>query len=275
MKKYLIGIAFLLGALITLSVLLYPIVANYVNSQNQSRAVAGYLADVAVIDESEKLAMLENANEYNHWLLYKSNRFFFTPEETEHYNQQLDTGHGVMGVLEIDRINVKLPIFHGTDENVLQVGIGHMQNTSLPMGGIGSHVYITGHRGLPSSKLLTNLDKLAEGDLFALYILGDVLSYQVDEIKTVLPEEADAITIDPEMDYCTLVTCTPYGVNTHRLLVRGHRVEIAIAETFAADAHRLDMQLALLLLLLPALLVLLILAAVKCIKISKGGKAKW
>ena len=275
MKKHLVSIVFILGAVITLSVLLYPIVADYVNAQNQSRAVTRYLDEVAVMDDSEKQAILENAREYNERLLHKSNRFRFTEAETADYNRQMDTGRGVMGVLEIDKIDVKLPIYHGTDENVLQVGLGHMQSTSLPVGGEGTHAFVTGHRGLPSSKLLTNLDKIAEGDIFVLHIFSDILTYQVDEIRTVLPEEAKNLTIDPDMDYCTLVTCTPYGVNTHRLLVRGHRIESAVTETLSPDAHRLDKLLVLPLFLLPVLLILLIFSIVKCIKISKGGKAKW
>jgi len=275
MKKHLITIAFILGAIITLSVLLYPAVADLVNSRKQTNIVMSYLDDVAAMDESSKQEMLDAATEYNERLLHKPNRFKSTAEEEAEYQRQLDTGRGVMGVLEIDKIGVKLPIYHGTDEGVLQVGLGHMPSTSLPVGGAGTHAFITGHRGLPSSKLLTNLDRMAEGDIFILHILSDILTYQVDEIKTVLPDDAKAIGIDSDMDCCTLVTCTPYAVNTHRLLVRGHRIENAAVFTMPeTDAHRLDRVLVLPLFLLPVLLVLLVFAIARCIKISKGGKAK-
>jgi len=273
-KKRLAPIVFILGALIALSVLLYPIVAGYVNSKNQSRAVMDYLDDMAVVDGSGKLVMLEAARAHNLWLLGKSNRFSFTDGETAQYKRLLDAGRGIMGVLEIDKIGVRLPIYHGTDEAVLQVGIGHMQNSSLPVGGAGTHVFITGHRGLPSSKLLSNLDKIAEGDVFILYVLSDTLTYQVDEIKIVLPDEAETMTIDRDMDYCTLVTCTPYGVNTHRLLVRGQRIETAPVETIIPNARRLDKLTVLPFFLVPVLLVLFIVAAVKCVQISKRKKAE-
>jgi len=275
MKKYWIPIACALGVLIALFVSLYPIVADYINARNQSRAVMSYLDTVASMDEDGKQAMLEAAREHNGWLLEKPDRFRFTEEETARYNRLLDTGRGVMGVLEIDKIDVKLPIYHSTDVSVLQIGIGHMPSSSLPVGGTGTHAFITGHRGLPSSKLLTHLDKMAEGDIFVLYILDDILTYRVDEIKTVLPEDARTQAIDPGGDYCTLVTCTPYGVNTHRLLVRGHRIETTRHEPLGAEAHRLNKLLALPFFLSPALLALLVFAAAKCIQISRGGKAKW
>jgi len=275
MKKHLITIAFILGVIITLSVLLYPAVADLVNSRRQSSVVMSYLDDVAAMDDTSKQEMLDAAAEYNKLLLRRPNRFEPTEEESAEYLRQLDTGRGVMGVLEIDKIGVKLPIYHGTDEGVLQVGLGHMPSTSLPVGGAGTHAFVTGHRGLPSSKLLTNLDRMAEGDVFTLHILNDILTYQVDEIKTVLPDDADAIGIAPDMDYCTLVTCTPYAVNTHRLLVRGHRIEnAAVFAMPATDAHRLNKVLVLPIFLLPVLLALLAFVIARCIKISKGGKAK-
>ena len=275
MKKHLITIAFILGAIVTLSVLLYPAVADMVNSRKQTSVVMSYLDDVAAMDDTSKQEMLDAAAEYNERLLHKPNRFKSTAEEEAEYLRQLDTGRGVMGVLEIDKIGVKLPIYHGTDEGVLQVGLGHMPSTSLPVGGAGTHAFITGHRGMPSSKLLTNLDRMAEGDVFILHILSDILTYQVDEIKTVLPDDAKAISIDSDADYCTLVTCTPYAVNTHRLLVRGHRIEnVAVFAMPETDAHRLDKALVLPIFLLPVLLVLLVFAIARCIKISKGGKAK-
>lgn len=277
MKKHLIRAAFVLGAAIALSVLLYPVVANLVNSRNQSRAVTGYMAGVALSDGSGWPAMLEEAGEWNRWLLGKKNKFFFTLEETMRYNRLLDTGRGVIGVLEIEKIDVKLPIYHGTDEGVLQVGVGHMQGTSLPMGGAGTHAFLTGHRGLPSSQLLSHLDKMAVGDTFNIYVLSDILTYRVDEIRTVLPEEAGTLPIDPAMDYCTLVTCTPYGVNTHRLLVRGRRIETAVATRIlaaASEAHRPNKCLVLAFALAPILPLLLIYTLAQAIKIIKKGKKR-
>ena len=274
-KKRIINLAFILGAVITLSVLLYPIVADHVNARNQSQVVAKYINDVAAMDDGERQALLEAAHAYNSRLLRRGDRFQYTEAGTAEYLKQLDAGRGVMGILAIDKINVKLSIYHGTDEGVLQIGLGHMQDTSLPVGGAGTHAFITGHRGLPSSTLLTELDKLAEGDTFVLYVMGETLTYRVDQILTVEPDETQALDIEPGKDYCTLVTCTPYGVNTHRLLVRGHRIPNAEVRTLVADAHRLDKLLVLPLLLLPVLLALLIFAVVKCIKISKGGTEKW
>jgi len=275
MKKHLMRAAFVLGVIIALSVLLYPVVADLVNSRSQSRAVMGYMADVEA-EGVDWQAMLEEAREWNQWLLGKQNKFKFTAEETARYNRLMDTGRGVIAVLEIGKIDVKLPVYHGTDEGVLQVGVGHMEGTSLPTGGAGTHTFLTGHRGLPSSKLLSHLDKMAVGDIFYLYVLSDVLTYEVDEINTVLPDEAGTLPIDPDMDFCTLVTCTPYGVNTHRLLVRGRRIEnAAVPQTFVpSEARRPDKFLVLLIFLAPVLLFVLIFALVRCIKIAKGRKAK-
>ena len=272
-KKYIIAIIVAVFILIDLSVLLYPSLSAYVNARSQSRAVAHYFDDVAGMDDTDIQAILEAAREYNRDLLRMANRFNYTQADTARYKALLNTGRGVMGVLAIDKINVKLPIYHGTDEDVLQVGLGHLQGTSLPVGGTGTHAFITGHRGLPSSTLLTELDKLAEGDTFALYIMGETLTYRVDNIQTVLPEEVSSLDIDPDMDYCTLVTCTPYGVNSHRLLVRGYRIENLNPgwDAVYADARRLDKALVILLFLAPAVPALVIYLVIRCRKIRKGG----
>jgi len=275
MRKYILP-CMVLGLLIGVSVLLYPTASKYVNSRSQSRVVSQYINDVVAIDDGNRQAILDAAHEYNRNLLHNASRFKPAPEETAEYLRQLDAGRGVMGILVIDKIDVNLPIYHGTDDGVLQVGIGHLQGTSLPVGGIGTHAFITGHRGLPSSKLLSNLDKMEEGDTFALYIMGEALTYRVDDIKTVNPDEVKALDITADMDYCTLVTCTPYGLNTHRLLVRGHRVESA-ADTWAtirAEAKRLDKLLIIALFMLPATPMIFISATVACVKIHKKGKMK-
>jgi len=272
-KKYIIYGSFILIILIGLSVLLYPTVSNYYNSKGQSRAVARYLDDVANLDDTKKQTLLEAARTYNKSLLRNPGRFDLTEQDTVEYNKLLDTGRGVMGILVIDKLNIKLPIYHGTDEGVLQIGIGHMPGTSLPVGGTGTHAFITGHRGLPSSTLLSELDKMAEDDTFTLYILDETLTYQIDEIQTVEPHEVKSLAIDPDMDYCTLVTCTPYGINTHRMLVRGHRIESAAHVDFQkiyADAKWLDKLTVILIFLIPVVLVFVTIFIIKSIKISKG-----
>ena len=255
--------------------LLYPKVSEYVNSQSQSRAVVQYYDDVAAIGAENMQALIEAARAYNKGLLTKPDRFHMSDAEAAGYAEQLDAGRGIIGTLIIDKIDVNLPIYHGTDEGVLQVGLGHLQGTSLPVGGTGTHAFITGHRGLPSSTLLTDLDKMGLGDTFTLYVMGETLTYEVDDISTVEPGETDALAIYPAMDYCTLVTCTPYGINTHRLLVRGQRVESAGIitgwDTIYRDARMLDKVNVISIFIIPVLPVLILYVIFKCRKIYKGG----
>ena len=201
MKKTIFIILMITGVIVTLSVLLYPTLSDYINAQRQSRVVTDYVDEVNNMGVDEKQTLLEAAHEYNANLLKKANRYLFTAEDTKEYERMLDAGSGVMGILEIDKIDVKLPIYHGTSEGVLQVGLGHFQGSSLPVGGTGTHAIITGHRGLPSSKLLTNLDKMKEGDTFVIYVLGETLTYQVDDIKTVEPAEVQSLDIERDKDY--------------------------------------------------------------------------
>ena len=259
---------------VDLYALLYPKVSEHINSQSQSRAVVQYFDDVAGMGEENMQESLDAAHEYNRRLLGKANRFKMTDEELAEYNSQLDAGRGTLGTLTIDKIDVRLPIYHGTDEGVLQVGLGHLQGSSLPVGGAGTHAVITGHRGLPSSTLLTDLDRMGIGDTFSLYVMGETLAYQVDNIQTVEPNEVEALDIDPAMDYCTLVTCTPYGINTHRLLVRGRRIEDAGVtgwETLYSDARLLDRGNVVLVFLVPLLPALALFIIYRCRKIHKGG----
>jgi sortase A len=170
--------------------------------------------------------MLSAARRYNEELLEKPFRWKMTEQEKAEYESILDiSGTGIMGYIEIPTINVSLPIYHGTDEGVLQVAIGHLEGSSLPVGGASTHTVVSGHRGLPSAKLFTDLDKLNQGDRFVIRVLDEVYTYEVDRILIVQPDDISGLSIENGMDYCTLVTCTPYAVNTHRLLVRGHRVE--------------------------------------------------
>ena len=211
-----------------LSLLLYPAVSDYWNSLHQTRAIAGYAEGVAALDGTRYEELWQAARDYNDALARHETDFAPDGERLADYASQLDaSGNGVMGYIEIPSIQVLLPVYHGTDEAVLQVAVGHLEWSSLPVGGESTHCVLSGHRGLPSAKLFTNLDRLAVGDVFLLRVLDEVLTYEVDQILIVEPSETDALRIVGGMDYCTLVTCTPYGVNTHRLLVRGHRIENA------------------------------------------------
>ena len=232
-RRVILWIVVVLAIIADISVALYPTVSDYFNSRNQSRAVSRYRDEVMSKPPDTRQEMLEAARAYNKRLLGKGNRFKPTEEDIEEYMSLLDIGSGVMAVLEIKKIDVSLPVYHGTDSGVLQVGAGHMMGSSLPVGGKGTHSFLTGHRGLPSSRLLTDLSKLEIGDTFTVYVLGEILTYEIDDISTVLPYEVEALEIDPNEDYCTLLTCTPYGVNSHRLLVRGTRIDTPEEEVTA------------------------------------------
>ena len=208
-----------------LSVMLYPLVSDYMNSLSQSRVIAQYSRELLNLSEADYSDIINSANEYNQSLMTKQNRFTMTAEELKEYRSILDFTHsGVIGTLEIPVIKVKLPIYLGTEESTLQVGLGHLEGSSLPVGGPGTHSVISGHRGLPSSTLLTNADQLDIGDTFTLNILNEKLTYQIDHKVTVLPDDFSYLGIDPDKDYCTLLTCTPLGINSHRLLLRGSRI---------------------------------------------------
>ncbi len=228
MKKHITTILFIITLLAGLSLLLYPTVSDWWNSLHQSRAIAGYTEAVAGLDEESYEMWWEKARQYNEELSHKKDRYRMTEEEKEEYEAQLNVaGNGIMGYIEIPRIKCSLPVYHGTDEAVLQIAVGHMVGTSLPVGGGTSHCVLSGHRGLPSAKLFTDLDKVEKGDYFLLHILDETLAYEVDQITVVLPEEANDLELTAGKDYCTLVTCTPYGINSHRMLVRGSRMERA------------------------------------------------
>ena len=243
MKKHLLTwLPFVILA-VGLALLLYPTLSDWWNTKHESQAVAGYIRHVANLSRTENEQMLEQARAYNKTLIGRgSDRFEMSAAEEKEYDSLLDvTGTGIMGYVDIPKINIKLPIYHGVDESVLQVAIGHIPGSSLPVGGEGTHTVISGHRGLPSARLFTDIDKLSVGDSFYIQVLDETLTYEVDQIRTVLPDELQNLTIDPKEDYCTLVTCTPYGVNTHRLLVRGHRVENAKSNVrITADAVQID-----------------------------------
>lgn len=262
MKKHFSTIILIFVFLIGLSLLLYPSLSNYWNSFHASRAVASYSEEVANLDEEGYRKMLEVAKEYNQTLLGRGNRYTLSEEQKMEYNDILNIGGtGIMGYIEIESLAVSLPIYHGTDDAVLQIGVGHLDWTSLPVGGEGTHCVISGHRGLPSAKLFTNLDKMSVGDTFVLRVLDEVLTYEVDQILIVEPDDTESLQIEQGKDLCTLVTCTPYGINTHRLLVRGHRVENAIASRLAhvtSDAVQIEPLIIASIIAVPILLLLLI-----------------
>ena len=262
MKKHLSTIILVVILFLGIAILLSPTLSDYYNSFYQSRAIASYIEDVGKVDPVDYSREIDRAKIYNYELTLKSNRFVLTEEDREEYEGLLNlTGSGIMGYIEVPKIDCMLPIYHGTDDEVLQIAIGHIEGTSLPTGGKGTHTVLSGHRGLPSARLFTDLDKMEIGDLFVIRVLDEIMTYEVDQVLIVLPEELDALAIDPEQDYCTLVTCTPYGVNTHRLLVRGHRTENADLEKIirvVADATQIDSRLMAPVFATPMLLVLFI-----------------
>lgn len=215
-----------LALLAGLSLLLYPTVSDYWNSLHASQAVATYAEDVKSIDKTQYDELLAAAHSYNESLHTRTNDFYLTDEQQAAYDTLLNIGQtGIMGYIEIPVIKLSLPIYHGTSDSVLQIAVGHLDWTSLPVGGTGTHCVLSGHRGLPSAKLFTNLDQMKTGDTFVIRVLDEVLMYEVDQILIVEPNNTSALTIEAGKDLCTLVTCTPYGINSHRLLIRGHRVE--------------------------------------------------
>ena len=255
-------IVLLLVFLIGLSLLLYPTVSDYWNSFHQSQAIAGYAEAVADLDNAAYEHYWADAQAYNEALPGNSRRYQPTEAEHARYESLLNiSGNGIMGYIEIPAIGVSLPVYHGVEDTVLQIAIGHIEGTSLPVGGLGTHCVVSGHRGLPSAKLFTDLDKLAAGDVFLLRVLDEVLTYEVDQIHIVEPDEVELLEIVEGEDLCTLVTCTPYGINSHRLLVRGHRVEnqeSASAIRVTADAMQIEPVLVAPAVAAPMLLVLLV-----------------
>ena len=260
MKKNRSTIILILIFLVGLSVMLYPTVSDYVNQRHQSRALASYDETVNEMSDADYTAYFEAADAYNQRLAATPNSFF-TPEQVSGYDETLDvSGTGIMGYITIPRIGVELPIYHCTSDGVLQVAAGHLEGSSLPVGGAGTHAVISAHRGLPSAKLFTNLDELEAGDTFTITVLDRVLTYEVDRISIVLPTETDLLQPVEGQDYVTLMTCTPYGINTHRLLVRGHRVNTRESQKHVrvtADATRIDPIITAPVIALPMLAVLL------------------
>lgn len=261
MRKNLSTIILILIFLVGLFVMLYPSVSDAVNRKHQSRAVAGYAEEVEQLSDADYQTYFDAADAYNRQLNTTPNAFY-KPDLVSGYAQTLDiSGTGIIGYITIPKISVELPIYHGTDEGVLQVAAGHLEGSSLPVGGAETHAVISAHRGLPSAKLFTNLDELEVGDRFTITVLNRVLTYEVDQISIVLPTEIDQLLPTEGMDYVTLMTCTPYGINTHRLLVRGKRVETTESQKHirvAADAFRIEPIIVAPILAIPMLLAALV-----------------
>lgn len=242
LKKNLVSILLILTLIVGMGLLLHPSLSDYWNSFHQSRVIMSYAADVSKVSTEEYEQAIEEAQEYNIQLADTGILWEMSDDQLEKYNSELNlTGTGVMGYIDISKINVLLPVYHGIGESVLQTSIGHIEGSSLPVGGEGTHSVLSGHRGLPSARLFTDLDKLVIGDTWTLHILNETLTYEVDRIRIVEPYDLSEIKIDKGKDYCTLVTCTPYGINIHRLLVRGHRIANASGEAqVVADALQIE-----------------------------------
>lgn len=261
MKKNKSTLILILVFFVGLSVMLYPTISDYVNQLNQSRAVANYAQSVDTMTNADYSAYFDAADALNAQVAANENALY-RPDQLSGYYDTLDiTGTGIMGYITIAKIGVELPIYHGTSDSVLQIAAGHLEGTSLPVGGASTHAVISAHRGLPSAKLFTNLDQLEVGDTFTITVLDRVLTYEVDKITIVLPTQTDNLLVADGKDYVTLMTCTPYGINTHRLLVRGRRVETP--DQFkrirvTAEALKIEPIIVAPVMALPMLLILLI-----------------
>lgn len=275
MKRKLSTMLLILVFFAGLSLLLYPSLSDYWNSFHASQAVATYSEEVRNLNADKYDRLIGEAREYNAALSGRYKAFFLSESDRSTYNALLDVnGTGVMGYIEIPTIQISLPIYHGTEDELLQIAVGHLDWSSLPVGGEGTHCVLSGHRGLPSAKLFTNLDKLVAGDKFVIRVLDEVMTYEVDQILIVEPNDLSALAIEKGKDLCTLVTCTPYGVNSHRLLVRGHRVENESEEIrVTSDAMEIDPLIVAPAVALPMLLALLFILLVSGKKKkSDGGK---
>lgn len=248
--------------LVGLSVMLYPTVSDWWNSKVQSRAIANYSEAIADIDDNGYAEILEKADDYNRRLLTVGSPFSNFEDVGGYWNSLDISGTGIMGYITIPQIDVELPIYHGTGEAVLNIAVGHLEGSSLPVGGESTHCVLSAHRGLPSARLFTDIDQLVVGDVFTITVLDEVLTYEVEEINIVLPHEMDKLAIQSGKDYVTLMTCTPYGVNTHRLLLRSRRIDTVYEQErtirVSADAVQMDPLIVVPLISAPMVLVLII-----------------
>lgn len=242
MKKKHLTILIIVTLTAGCAMLCYPAISDYINSVRRTADISAYSQTVSELDSETGREMLDSANAYNAELAQKPAHWKLNEEEIESYDLQLDIdGSGIMSYVEIPKLGCSLPVYHGTSVDVLQIAVGHLEGSSLPVGGTSTHSVLSAHRGLPSAKLFSNLDQLEKGDRFTVCTLGQALCYEVDDISIVLPYDTQKLQIVQGEDLCTLMTCTPYGVNTHRLLVRGHRVDDSKSEVrVTADALQID-----------------------------------
>lgn len=277
MKKHVSTIVFILLFLIGLSLLLYPTVSNYINEKNSSRVISLYDSTVEQASHSETTEWMKQAENYNE-TLYHTPSAFYNPSLISGYYDALDiTGTGIMGYIYIEKLKVQIPIYHGSSDLVMQVGVGHIEGTSLPVGGESTHCVLTAHNGLPSSKLFTDLEQMELGDSFVITVLDRMLTYEVDQIHVVYPDEFEDMLIEPDKDYCTLLTCVPYGINTHRLLVRGVRTSNPVEEMVIFvpnEAFRVDTIVVASVLSVPFLILLFVTAIILYKKQSKQQKER-
>lgn len=246
-RKIILILTAVISLVLALGIALYPMISSIYNEQHQSKIHTQFLQQVEDTDDSKLQEALQHAMAYNAALngILADENFSETAlmGASEDYDAQLNvTGRGIMGYVSVPKINVTLPIYHGTDSGTLERGIGHLLGTSLPVGGDSTHSVLTAHSGMASQRMFSDLPQLKEGDVFYLEVLNDTLAYQVDQIKTVLPHDTTYLGIEAEQDLCTLVTCTPFGVNSHRLLVRGHRIPYEEAETIIQQQEQADVK---------------------------------
>lgn len=261
MKSNKTTIILLISFFVGLSVLLYPAISSYWNSRTQSSAIVNYESILANYEPEDYTAIFEAAEEYNRDLSQLASPFHEYDTLEEDYWETLDvSGTGMMGYISIPKINQELPIYHGTSESVLNIAVGHFQGSSLPVGGESTHCVVSAHRGLPTATLFTYLDRLEIGDTFTFSILDKSFTYEVDQIRIVEPNDTSLIQIEEGKDYCTLLTCTPYGINTQRLLVRGHQIDESLKNNIyiANEAYRIDTLVVMPIVALPIIFVLLI-----------------
>lgn len=274
LKKHAATMVLVAVFLTGVGLLAYPTFSDWWNSTRQSRAIAVYNESVESIDKVDYDAMLADAYAYNEELAQSSLNYNPSDEQLATYNAKLDiTGTGIMGYIDIPKIHCQLPIYHGTDEAVLQVAVGHLPGSSLPVGGETTHCVISSHRGLPSARLFTDLDQLVEGDTFVIRVLNETLTYEVDQIRIVLPNDLSALQLEQGQDLCTLVTCTPYSINTHRLLVRGHRIPNTLDVLVTADAVQIANYIVAPVMAIPLLVLLFIWVIVSTSK-PRGARSR-
>jgi len=248
--------------------MLYPALSDYWNSKTQSMAIVDYQAMLDALDNADYTSIFNEAEEYNEALSSLDYPLTEYNQVQGYYDVLNLNSSGMMGYVSINKIGVELPLYHGTSDGVLSVAIGHLQGTSLPIGGMGTHAVVSAHRGLPSAKLFTDLDKMEVGDTFTITVLDRTLTYQVDQIRIVMPDDASLLQLDPKGDYCTLLTCTPYGINTERLLVRGRRIETIEHKTIyvTTDGYQVDVMVVAPIVALPILFVLMMIVLFKPVK---------